>query len=265
MVERFHPAAMRSRFGSCRRCVAAAVHLLFSGLVAAFVVVLVFLVWYPAPFATIAGGTSLFKLLIAVDVILGPSLTLVVASSKKSSRELSRDLFVIIAFQLAGLGYGIYAMALARPVIVSFEVDRFRIVTAADIDSTLLLQAPDLLRSLSWTGPHLIGTIKPTDPSEQLRSIELGLNGVDLSMVPKNWVPFEQVRGVVVRKSRPISVLLKHVPVASDLVAQVATEHGMAPADLRFLPLVSRRASWLVLLSAASAEPLAYLPIDGFF
>ena len=48
--------------------------------------------WYPSPYDTITGGLGLFALLITVDVVLGPLLTLVAASPGKATRVLARDL-----------------------------------------------------------------------------------------------------------------------------------------------------------------------------
>ena len=35
------------------------------------------------------------------------------------------------------------------------------------------------LRSLSWTGPVTLAAMKPADPAEQVRTIELGLAGIE--------------------------------------------------------------------------------------
>src|ERR1039457_430529 len=96
--------------------------------------------------------------------------------------------------QLAAFAYGVWSIALARPVYVSFEIDRFRVVTAADIEAKTLADAPAALRSLPWLGPKEIAAVKPTDPAEQLRAIDLGLAGFDLSMVPKYWRDYSSQR-----------------------------------------------------------------------
>lgn len=37
---------------------------------------LVFAVWYPYPYREISGGRSLFEMVVAIDVVMGPLLTL---------------------------------------------------------------------------------------------------------------------------------------------------------------------------------------------
>jgi hypothetical protein len=41
---------------------------------------------------------------------------------------------VIALVQVAALAYGVYVMSLARPVVTIFEVDRMRVISAAEID-----------------------------------------------------------------------------------------------------------------------------------
>ncbi len=255
---------MRSRV-PLTRLKAAGIHLLASGFVAALAAALVFLVWYPPPYATLAGGTSLFLLIVGVDVVLGPALTAVVASPGKGRAELLRDLAVIVAIQLAAFGYGLYTMALARPVLLVFEVDRLRVVTAADIDPASLTEAPLALQPLSWTGPRRIAAVKPSDPDQQMKSIEMSLAGIDLAMQPAQWRDYTAHADDVWRVSRPVSILLFKHPQLAPHVTAIAQSAGQSPQDLRFLPLMSRQASWVSLIAAPGARVVGHLPVDGFF
>jgi len=247
-----------------RRLRAAGIHLSISALVAAIASWVVFMVWYPSPLATIAGGASLFLILVGVDVVLGPALTAVVASPGKPRGELVRDLAVIVVIQAAAFGYGIYTMSLARPVAIAFEVDRLRVVTAADIEPTLLAEAAPEFRSLPWNGPRLLAAVKPTERDAALRSIDLGLAGIDLSMVPANWRDWATQRDAVWAKARPVAVLVKEHPQAAAELAAIASATGQNVDTLRFLPLVTRRASWVTIL-APDSTLVGHLPYDGFF
>ena len=240
-------------------------HLGLSVLVAATVSLLVFRLWYPVPYASIAGGYSLFALAVGVDLVLGPLLTFVAASPGKSRRELTMDLSLIVIVQLAALAYGVHTMAQARPVHLSFEVDRFRVVTAADIEADALAEAPEALRQLPWTGPTTIAALKPTDPKEQLRAIDLGLAGFDLSMVPRYWAGYAQNAALVWRAARPAALLATHDPTQAPLLAERAASAGVPVDALRFLPVMSRQASWVALLAGPDARVVGFLPMDGFF
>ena len=117
---------IRSRFK------AFAIHLGISALVAASAAALVFLVWFPYPFREISGGQSLFGLVVAVDVVLGPLLTWVVFDRRKPRSELVRDLAVISLIQMAALLYGLATVYQVRPLYLVHEVDRFRVIAQAD-------------------------------------------------------------------------------------------------------------------------------------
>jgi hypothetical protein len=248
-----------------RRITSAGIHLLASACVAAVAAAVVFFVWYPTPHAALAGGLSLFGLLVGVDLALGPVLTAVVASPNKPSAEFRRDLAVIVLVQLSAFGYGVYSIAAARPVHMVFEVDRFRVVSVPEIDTASLHDAPPGLQSLPWSGPTLIAAVKPAKADDQLRSMVLSLAGVQLSMVPRNWRDYATHADEVWAAARPVKALTDKYPASAPDVAKIAASAGQTPDALRFLPLQSRQLVWVVLLAAPGARPVGYLPLNGLF
>jgi hypothetical protein len=244
---------------------AAGIHFAASALFAAAASLLIFKLWYPSPFASIAGAFTLFTLLVSVDVMLGPALTAVVASPGKALHVLARDLAVIVAVQLAAFGYGVYTLALARPVALVFEVDLMRLVSAADIEPGALQAAPPALRQLSWAGPRLLAAAKPSEGDEQFRSIELGLAGIHLAMQPVYWRDYASQSTTAWRAARPVSKLVSHYPASAEQVAQVADSAGLPAEALRYLPLTSRHADWVTLIAPPDARVVGYLPLDGCF
>lgn len=122
-------------------------HLLGSITIAAILAFLVFKVWYPYPLSEVTGSFELFWLVVGIDVICGPLLTLLLASPKKSKREMIVDLSLIILIQLSAFCYGMYHVFEARPVVVAFEVDRLRVLTPEDIDKSELSKAPEAINS----------------------------------------------------------------------------------------------------------------------
>ena len=247
------------------RLSAASIHLGLSAIVAALASCLVFFVWYPAPFATMAGGTHLFLLLVSVDVVMGPALTAVVASATKPRRELVRDLCTIVMLQLAAFGYGLYSMALARPVALVFEIAEFRVVTAAEIEAPSLKYAPVNLRALSWQGPRLIAAVKPTDSQELLRAVELSLAGIPLSAMPQYWRDYSAHTDAAWRAARPVAALLAKYPASKDALELIAASAGQSTSALRFLPLRARHAEWVAIIAAPDSRIVGHLPRDGFF
>ena len=233
----------------------------FIGLLAAGVV---FVLWFPSPFDTLAAGTQIFMLMIWIDLVAGPALTLVVADPAKPKHELRRDLALIAGFQVCVLAYGLYVAGQARPVLLAFEVDRFRIVSAAEIDPTTLPDAPADMPTLLWTGPQLIAAVKPTDPVQAFRSVQLGMAGIDLSMDPRNWRPYATQAAAAWHAAKPLQGLLQRFPVVAPEAGEIASAIAKPVGSLRYLPVQSRRMVWVAVLAEPGAKIVGYLPVDGF-
>lgn len=248
-----------------RRFRAAGLHLLVSACVAALVALLVFRFWYPSPYGAMAGGLTLFAILVGVDMVLGPMLTAVIASPTKPRAELVRDIAVIALVQATAFGYGVYTLALARPAYIVFEVDRLRVVAAADLEPAELAKGPEALRSLPWTGPKFIATVPPTDSAGLFDSVGRSLNGVDLAMQPDHWVEYASANAAVLKAARPVAALLQKYPQLESTVRDSAAAAGLPAEALRFLPLTSQRASWVALLAAPDMRVVGFAPVDGFF
>lgn len=144
---------------------AAAIHLSISAAIGLVSAALIFGLWYPPPYSHAAGADELVLLLLGVDVVLGPLLTLVVFKTGKKS--LRFDLSVIALIQACAFVYGMSVVVRARPAFIVGEIDRFVLVTAKDLDRTDLAQGrkPEF-RSVPWTGPRLVAAEMPTDPGE---------------------------------------------------------------------------------------------------
>ena len=116
-------------------------HLLGSVILGLCAAALVFLVWYPNPLHKAAGVTHIFLLLLLVDVIVGPVVTLIVFNRAKP--ELRRDLVIVLLLQLSALAYGMYTVFVPRPAYLVFAADRFDVVYANDLESEQVGKAPE--------------------------------------------------------------------------------------------------------------------------
>lgn len=246
------------------RLKAFATHLLISLTLAAALAALVLLVWYPWPYSVLAGGRSLFWLVVSVDVILGPALTLVVFNVAKPRAELVRDLACIGAVQLAALGYGLHTVYEVRPVAFVFEVDRFRLVGAADVLQRELPQARAEYRHLPLDGPRLLAARESRPGDERLQAIDLALKGYDVGTRPSYWVPYESERARVLAKARPVALLDRQQPATAAELGRQLAAMGVDKASARFLPISARAQNWSVVLKA-DGSIAGFLPRDGFF
>lgn len=245
-----------------QRARAAGLHLLVSATFAAIAAGLVFGLWYPGFYRAVAGGRDLFLLVTSVDVILGPLLTFAVFNRAKGWKHLRRDLAVIGLIQLAALGYGLHTVYIVRPVALAFEVDRFRVVAAADVYEPDLPTAPPAYRTLPLSGPLLLGTRAPHAGTEHADAVFMGLQGINRADRPLFWQPYADSVPEVLAKSRPLSVLLAHYPARVAEFRTKLAEIKAGEATTRFLPLVAR-GDWVIVIDANGAV-LGTLPADGF-
>lgn len=244
---------------------AAGLHLLASLAFAALAALLVFAVWFPYPYREVSGGRELFGLIVSVDVVVGPLLTFAVFNRAKPSRELWRDLAVIAVLQLAALGYGLYTVQLARPLYLVHEVDRFKVVTLADIDQATLAQAQPAFREPPWHGIRLIGLRPARDGAEKLKSVELAIAGRDISTMPERWQELDDANRAQIRqRARNVDYLRGRAIDGGQALDSLIASAGIPPAEVIGLPLVGRRSDWSVLLDRRNLYILGYLPIDAF-
>lgn len=129
-------------------------HLACSLLVGLALLALVFLVWYPTPLASAEGVTTIFMLLLAVDVIVGPLLSLLVY--KEGKKTLKMDLSIIVLVQILAMGYGAYAIAQSRPAWIVQNGSIFQLVRANAILQEDQKDAEADYQSNSWTGPKWV-------------------------------------------------------------------------------------------------------------
>lgn len=248
---------------------AALIHLGLSLVVAALAALLVFLVWYPYPYREISGGRDLFLLVVTVDVIMGPLLTLTIFNLKKPRRELRRDLAVIGLLQLAALSYGLWTMAVARPVHLVFEIDRFRVVHAIDVPVDLLSQAPAGVRRLPFTGPTLLSVREFRNSKESFDATMAALQGVALGARPDLWQSYAQAKSHITARAMPLAQLKTRFPAhTNEIDAALATSLRASSANplapVGYIPLTGRNSFWTVLIDLETADIIAFVPIDSF-
>lgn len=246
------------------RLKASSLHFIFTLIVAASVAAAVFLLWYPWPYSEVSGGVGLFLLIVGVDVVLGPLITLVVFDTRKPRGELWRDMSVVVVLQLAGLVFGAHTMFIARPVGLVLEVDRFRAVIAASVVEQELPKAPESLRSLSMTGPKLMGTREVTQ-AEKMDAVFAAFGGADLGMRPSFWQEWDaQARAQALKVGKPASELLARRHEQADALNAAVAKTGKPIEQLIYIPMLARRTDWSVLLDKTTGDPVGFAPVDGF-
>ncbi len=239
---------------------ASALHLALSAAVAVLVVTLMLLVWYPQQYFTAMGGGTLILILIGVDVVVGPLITLIIFDPKK--KGLRFDLAVIAALQLAALAYGVSVMFAARPVYNVFVVDRFEVIAANAVDADSLAKAGAEYRTLPLTGPKIIAARQPDD-AKRLADIVLSAanGGPDLANLPELYVPYAQFRQNAAKSARPLADLARRQPQQAAAIQAFVAASGRAEAAVGFLPMKARNQDMALIVDNKSGDIVGILPV----
>ncbi|MFC5496702.1 TfpX/TfpZ family type IV pilin accessory protein [Caenimonas terrae] len=243
---------------------AAAIHLGISLAVALLAAMLVFVVWYPAPYGEISGGRELFLILVTVDVLLGPLITLAIFNRAKPRRELRRDLAVVVLIQLLALGYGLWTVFVARPVHLVFEIDRYRVVHAVDVPPELLNRMPAGIDPFPLRGPTMLAVRPFRSRNEEAEATIVALQGIPIGTRPDFWQPYADARAQVLQAARPVDQLKSRFPARAAEIDAALARAGCQPATTLYLPLAGRKTFWTAFVDPASTDVVAFLALDSF-
>lgn len=231
-------------------------HLAASVLIALLALLLVFNLWYPTPLHEALGVTHIFLLLLLIDVILGPLLTLLVF--KVGKKTLIMDLAIIAALQLAALGYGLWTVAEGRPAWIVYNADRFDVVTVVDIDTRQLGEAHAQYRNAPWTGPRWVGATRPDD-IEQRNSIifEAVQGGYDLAQRPNLYQPLAEMTQAIRQRAQPLDKL-------NDFNDATAVRDALQnwPEAVAWVRLMARAKPMVVLLGENKSDVIAIVDLN---
>ncbi len=242
---------------------ASGVHLSICMVIAMTVVAIMLLVWYPAPFFGAMGGQKIVMMVIAIDVVVGPLLTLIVYEPLK--KGLRFDLAVIAVLQISALLYGVSVLFQGRPVYMVFVKDRFDIVTAVDIDAESLARAGiEEFRKLPITGPKLVAARIPTDTKERERILFSAMDrGRDLQSFPEYYQPYEEQVETILKKSLPLAELRVKRPESAALIDAFLDRTGLSGGKLNFLPVATQKDQDLTaVIDSVKGEIVEILKID---
>lgn len=214
------------------RYLAAFYHLLISFVVFIGLAYLVVFVWYPDFFYTIEGGWQGMRIIIAVDLVLGPMLTLVIFKAGKPG--LKFDLACIGLLQGVCLAAGVYVVATERPTHFVFYDGHFYTASSDTFEEYGLM--PPETQSLS---PVMVIAQLPDDPSEQL-NFRKALYDQQIPI----WLNVPGYGSLHTNLDRVLAQSFSYQDLTdrdkSDVLAGWLEEHGGTMQDYAFYPVHSR-------------------------
>jgi hypothetical protein len=243
---------------------AAALHFSGSLLVAALAAGMVFGLWYPYPYRELSGGRELFLLVVAVDVVCGPLLTMVLFNPAKPRAELWRDLGLVVLIQMSALGYGLWTVQQARPLFLVLEMDRFKVITQPDLREGSLAGLPAALRPDWAAGPQTVAIRAPKDAQERKKVLfESIQGGRDYAERPEFYLPYEGAAALKsLQQAKPLAVFLQKQPAQQAPAEALAAEKGADMSKWLYLPVIARQ-DWVAVLDQ-QGQIQGFLPGDGF-
>lgn len=152
--------------------------------------------WYTWPGWYLAGALHVVGIVVLVDLVLGPTLTLIVANPAKRRAQLARDIAVIVAVQVTALVYGGITLSGGRPLYYAFSVDRLQLVQASDLraDDVDAARRENPALAPSWvSGPRWVWAPLPDNPDEAQKIVSgVVLGGSDVVQMPRYFRPWER-------------------------------------------------------------------------
>jgi hypothetical protein len=218
---------------------ATAIHFCIGLVVACLFAWLVFSIWYPYPYRTLAGGVELFTIIIAIDLVCGPLLTFVLFSPTKSKRELFTDLCLVVLIQIAALSYGMWTVWQTRPLFVVHEADHFNITARVSIDAKELAALPTELQPSFFNGP-IMASLRPLTSQEQdTINTDIQKGGRDRSERPQFYTKFDGIKAY--QSGSSLSKYLRvHPEKQKAIIALIGNIEPVNLEKFKYLPIVGR-------------------------
>jgi len=171
-------------------------HLSGSALALSIVLGALYFGWYRWPGWYLTHALGVVATVLLVDLVLGPTLTFLVANPGKPRSVLARDIAVILTVQVIALAYGTATLWQGRPLYYAFSVDCVQMVQASDLSPSEISlaerQNPDL--APHWYSlPRWVWAPLPADEDLAARIVAgTTLGGADVIEMPRLYKPWEK-------------------------------------------------------------------------
>jgi hypothetical protein len=196
--------------------------------------------------------------MVGVDVVLGPTLTLIVARSAKPRRVLARDIAVIVAVQLCALIYGATSLWNGRPLYYAYSENLLQLVQAYDIDAKEWDLGQKLNPQLAphwYSLPRWIWAPLPQDAAESQRIVISTLTGGDdVISMPRYFKPWEQGLPVLRTMLKSVDKVAYFAPSDKKRLKERMAAAGLPTDQLNSMPLTGRGPPLLAVFDPATVS-----------
>ena len=235
------------------------IHFGLSLLIVSTCFLMILVAWYPGYYFRIFAATEVLKVLIGVDLVLGPLLTLILFRPGKPG--LRFDISVVAMLQICALVFGLHVIYQERPYFTVFSIDRFEVLAKKDVDMARV--DPALLRDKSWNEPVLVMAEMPKDQRERDKLVEETLfeGKPDIQYRPELWLPYSEATEEIFSKARPVAQLLQKVPAAQAEVG-VFSKKSVSGERFVYLPIMGKQDVFTLVLDPDTRLPVGLIDQD---
>ncbi len=167
---------------------------------------------------------------------------------------------LLVGIQVAAFAAGLLMLYVSRPVYLVFVLDRFDLVSSAELSARDLADAKvEAYRRRPIDGPRYAAALLPADEGARQRLVDSALEGKDLQRFPQYYVPYEGEAGNALKRSKPLSAVYALDPAEFD---RFLLASGHMADSVRILPLRARKRDGVVLLDSGNGMPLGVVLVD---
>ena len=238
-----------------------AIHFSISLLIFFFLLYFILVQWYPEPLFSTDGGWKVIRIIIGVDLILGPLLTLIVFKTGKPG--LKFDLTMIALVQVLALSWGVWTTYNERPAAVIYTLDFFTPVPAYQLAEQGITAKE--LKQFGDTWPILIYIDVPKEKLSEILSESMQAKK-PLYLLSKYYKKFGKEQAAVLKEnSMNIEKYVEDKPELKKLY-QRSLVTSTAKTNISYLALHSRE-KWVTvvfdldemrIIDTIDIEPSAY-------
>ena len=238
-------------------------HLLSSATVLTLVLGGLYFGWYRWPGWYLTDVTRVIVVMVCVDVVLGPTLTLIIANQTKSRRVLARDIGIIVAVQLCALSYGSVQLWNGRPLYYAFSEKILQLVQAYDIDANEAKLGREQNPTLAphwYSLPRWIWAPLPQDWETRKKIVTSAITGGDdVISMPRYFKPWNEGLPSLRSQLKKVDNVAYFAKSEKKKLKDKMKAAGMADDQLDTMPLTGRGHPLLAVIDPASLKITAVL------
>jgi len=214
--------------------------------------------WYPPPFFTSDGGWHGLRIIAAVDVVLGPFLTLIVYRPNKPG--LKMDMTIIGLVQAGALGWGLWVVHAERPAAAVFTLKYFSTVTAKSLEPKGY--TAEKLRSFGERTPVWIFSDLPTKTSELQKIFSEAAWRGGIQNIPEYYRAFDtKAHDDVISHSLDLAAWVEKNPQFKPEYERFLKAHADRIDEIIFVPWHARYGRSIIALNKTDLVYIASLDI----